>query len=64
MLLSTRADRSAPRGQILVFFAIAVVAIIAVAGLVIEAGNVFDVQFHPEKSSAAGQQIVRNFLAC
>jgi len=29
---------------------------------VIEQGNVFGVQFHPEKSAAMGQQIVRNFV--
>ena len=28
----------------------------------LEAGNVFGVQFHPEKSGAVGIQIVKNFL--
>lgn len=30
----------------------------------LEAGNVYGVQFHPEKSGAMGQRIVRNFLTC
>ncbi|HET9346940.1 MAG TPA: pilus assembly protein TadG-related protein [Candidatus Limnocylindrales bacterium] len=67
MLLSTRADRSAPRGQILVFFAIAVVAIIAVAGLVIEAGNVFGqqriAQNGADAASTAGAVVVAESLS-
>jgi len=31
---------------------------------VLEAGNVFGVQFHPEKSGPVGLQIVKNFVTC
>jgi imidazoleglycerol phosphate synthase glutamine amidotransferase subunit HisH len=30
----------------------------------LEAGNVYGVQFHPEKSGAVGLAIVRNFVEC